>query len=200
MAASARPRASHFQRALAKYGLDGFEITIIEECGSKPLLNQRERFWISHHSTMIPNGYNLAAGGEGSLTGRRTQAWRDSVTSEAFKEKHRERMLLIRGTEEFTKLRDETSERVKVLRGSLTEEQRERWRINAANARRGIPAKPFMFGDTNPAKRPDIREKIRQSKLGKPRSPECRAKIAQLLREAWASGKFRTRKKANRNA
>lgn len=50
-----------FQRALRKYGRNGFIWGIIEECDIV-LLNNRELYWIAEHKT-IENGYNLSPGG-----------------------------------------------------------------------------------------------------------------------------------------
>jgi group I intron endonuclease len=50
-----------FQRALRKYGRNGFIWGIIEECDIV-LLNDREIYWIAEHKT-VENGYNLSPGG-----------------------------------------------------------------------------------------------------------------------------------------
>ena len=51
------------------------------------------------------------------------------------------------------------------------------------NKGRGKPkqAKGRLFGDDNVAKRPDVKEKIRQALKGKPKSPEHIAKIKETL-------------------
>lgn len=59
-----RRRKSAFHNALLKYGLDGFEIEIIETCDTIDLLNERERHWIATLNTISPNGYNIEPGGK----------------------------------------------------------------------------------------------------------------------------------------
>lgn len=52
-------------RALLKYGYDGFEKVILEECdGGKEVWGKRETHWISVKDS-IKNGYNIAPGGMG---------------------------------------------------------------------------------------------------------------------------------------
>lgn len=53
-------------RAIKKYGKDKFIRKIIEECETKKLLNQRERYWIKfYNATNNENFYNVASGGDG---------------------------------------------------------------------------------------------------------------------------------------
>lgn len=152
--------ASFFHRALRKYGYEAFDFAVLSRCTSREAMNQAEKFWISHLGTLAPNGFNLGNGGEGSsIPGHlKTKKWRDSVTSPEVRAKHSARMKSIRGTEEYRKRAAAQGVFVSNLRASLTPEERERWRINAANARRGITS--GLFGDKNPAKRPDNRAKI----------------------------------------
>ena len=58
-------RISYFDRAIRKYGLENFDISILEECETIDELNEREKFWIRELNCKIPNGYNLTDGGEG---------------------------------------------------------------------------------------------------------------------------------------
>ena len=59
---------SYIDRAIGKYGINAFEVSIIEECADEKL-NEREIFWIAFYNCKKPNGYNLTDGGEG-CTGR----------------------------------------------------------------------------------------------------------------------------------
>jgi group I intron endonuclease len=54
-----------FKKAIKKYGKENFKKEILEECYSEEQLNEREKFWIKTLNTIIPNGYNICAGGEG---------------------------------------------------------------------------------------------------------------------------------------
>jgi len=52
-------------RALNKYGLENFEINIIEITHSIEELNQLEIFYIKKYNSLNPNGYNMTTGGLG---------------------------------------------------------------------------------------------------------------------------------------
>lgn len=54
-------------RAIAKYGLSSFEVTIIE----KQIENydEREQYWIQHYNCCVPRGYNIVIGGRSSGVG-----------------------------------------------------------------------------------------------------------------------------------
>jgi group I intron endonuclease len=56
-----------FQRALRKYGLEGFSWELL--CSTEVLeeLNVKERKYVKQYNTKSPNGYNLTDGGEGML-------------------------------------------------------------------------------------------------------------------------------------
>ena len=51
---------------IRKYGLENFKIEIVEECFTKNELNEREKFWIKKLNCKVPNGYNVASGGQGN--------------------------------------------------------------------------------------------------------------------------------------
>ncbi|MEC2376244.1 GIY-YIG nuclease family protein, partial [Bacillus thuringiensis] len=50
-------------RAIKKYGIDNFEITVLEEC-TEEMLDEREIYWVSHFDS-FNNGYNMTGGGNG---------------------------------------------------------------------------------------------------------------------------------------
>ena len=52
-------------RAINKYGIENFEIEIIEEC-NYDILNEREIYWINYYDT-YNNGYNATLGGDGTI-------------------------------------------------------------------------------------------------------------------------------------
>lgn len=55
----------YIDRAIAKYGKDVFDWEILEIC-YEPNLDFRECLWIDALGTLMPNGYNLKAGGANS--------------------------------------------------------------------------------------------------------------------------------------
>ena len=62
-----RHNETYIERALKKYGIEAFEVSVIEECDSEEKLNEREMYWIALLDCRYPNGYNMSEGSEGSL-------------------------------------------------------------------------------------------------------------------------------------
>lgn len=55
--------------AIAKYGEDSFSKEIIEECETKEILDNREKYWIKYYDAIEDdNFYNIASGGDGGNT------------------------------------------------------------------------------------------------------------------------------------
>lgn len=53
-------------KAFRKYGLQSFDISIIDMTISKEVLDEKEKYWIKFYGCKVPNGYNLADGGGGA--------------------------------------------------------------------------------------------------------------------------------------
>lgn len=55
---------TYFHNALNKYGIENFDLTILEICKDQQELDERERYWIAHYkSTNKQFGYNIDSGG-----------------------------------------------------------------------------------------------------------------------------------------
>lgn len=52
-----------FHKAIRKYGVDSFEFEILTLCKIEEL-DSLEKYYISKYNSMVPNGYNMTAGGE----------------------------------------------------------------------------------------------------------------------------------------
>ena len=48
-----------------KYGVDAFDIIVLQECANKDELDRWERHYIKIFNTRYPNGYNMCDGGKG---------------------------------------------------------------------------------------------------------------------------------------
>ena len=59
-----RKRKTYFSNAILKYGINGFEWSIIHECYSREELNLKEEHYINIFDSRN-NGYNLTNGGDG---------------------------------------------------------------------------------------------------------------------------------------
>jgi group I intron endonuclease len=56
-----------FQRALIKYGVQSFEIYVIDSADTWKALCEKEIYWIQFYGCTSPAGYNLTYGGDGSI-------------------------------------------------------------------------------------------------------------------------------------
>ena len=53
-------------KAIAKYGKDTFDVSMLDWASSKEELDHKEKFWIAFLDTRVPEGYNLKEGGANS--------------------------------------------------------------------------------------------------------------------------------------
>ena len=61
---------SAIHNAIRKYGIENFDIEVIDEASSLEELNEKEIYWIDKLQSRNPSiGYNLAKGGEGGVGG-----------------------------------------------------------------------------------------------------------------------------------
>lgn len=83
-----------FHRALSKYGVDNFEFDILHVVEgdveySKLRADELEKKEIQCHRCLVPDGYNMADGGQGGDNGKFVRAW---AQSEEGKERIRQRV------------------------------------------------------------------------------------------------------------
>ena len=57
---------SYIDRTLRLQGIEAFDVSIVEECGTSEELNEREVHWIAHLNCKYPNGFNLTDGSDGT--------------------------------------------------------------------------------------------------------------------------------------
>jgi len=73
---NAKGNKTPVHRALNKYGLESFTISVIDEADTKEILNEKEIYWIKFLNCKIPNGYNIADGGNGVVGYKHTKKWK----------------------------------------------------------------------------------------------------------------------------
>ena len=54
---------SAIHAAFRKYGIENFELTVLEECEVSEL-DEKERYWIQKLNSLTPTGYNILQGGQ----------------------------------------------------------------------------------------------------------------------------------------
>lgn len=76
-----RGRSTLIARALAKYGMEAFTLTILGQAESWDELCAMEREAIMLHQTFKPDGYNLTRGGEGTLGRLHTEEAKTAIST-----------------------------------------------------------------------------------------------------------------------
>ncbi len=72
--------STYFHRALVKYGISNFDITIIDKCDDEKFLDGLEIYWISYYnSTNHEKGYNITSGGSGKRSKRPNYKHKDTI-------------------------------------------------------------------------------------------------------------------------
>ena len=130
------------KRAVECYGKENFTKIILEECESKELLLERERYWIAvFKSNDRQIGYNICEGG----------TWGDNWTNHPRQDELRIKFRKLNGKYNNPNYCNHwTADQKKIA------------------SERAIKNKPYLDPQTNEniAKRPDIRKKISESKVG----------------------------------
>jgi hypothetical protein len=78
-------------RAIKKYGIQSFKISVIDNATDKKVLNEKEKYWIKKLNTLSPNGYNISTGGTGGNLGELVnKKIKDTMQSEEIRKRIRE--------------------------------------------------------------------------------------------------------------
>jgi group I intron endonuclease len=56
-------------KAIRKYGIQSFDISVIDVAEDKQTLNEKEKYWIRKLNSLSPHGYNISIGGTGGNLG-----------------------------------------------------------------------------------------------------------------------------------
>ena len=181
-----RENKSYVQKALNKYGLESFTISVIDHAESKEILKEKEKYWIKYYNCKSPNGYNLTDGGDGlinptketrekigkasSIRNKGHIGWNTGLTKETD-----ERLMELSKKLSGRKQTEESNlKRSDSLSGkSKSEEHKDNMKHPHIMSAEGIAAIALsnndperlknqsikMTGDNNPAKRPEVRKK-----------------------------------------
>jgi group I intron endonuclease len=80
-----------FHRAINKYGKESFKYEVLERCKIAEELSEREKYWIKYYNSILPNGYNMTVGGEGTQEYILNEARKkiNKIISQKLKEKYK---------------------------------------------------------------------------------------------------------------
>ncbi len=150
----------YFQKALNKYGLESFVISIIDEAYTKEILDEKEKYWIKFYDCRMPSGYNLTSGGEGN----------DSPTSEATRLKLSKAHL---GKPSGMLGKHHSEESIQKMKKPCTEERKQKLKGRHHSE------------ETKQKKRKPISEETRKNRLGRHQSEETKQKRSQSLKRRY---------------
>jgi group I intron endonuclease len=158
--------------ALRKYGIDNFEITLIENIQEEEL-NNLEIEYIQKHNSISPNGYNLMSGGENGRHSKETkrklsETHKGKLISEETRRKMSEAKKGKHLSEEHRKNLS------KVGKGRRFSEE---WKRKLSEA-----AKNRTYSE-------ETRTKMSKSRKGKHHSEETRQKLSKATKEFWKQKK-----------
>lgn len=177
-------RGGYLGKAVLKYGLEAFAVTVVASATTQTELDVLEIAWIRDLQTMAPNGYNLREGGQGGRASDETrQRMREAKlgkkTGPCSDERREAISKSLKGRvpspQCLAKARDAS-------RRKHTPEHIERCRLALTGKKRSEGTKQNMRGwhHTEEAK-----EKMRAAKVGLRATPEARAKMSASHQAMW---------------
>ncbi len=175
-----RKNNTYFHNALLKYGIDNFMWQIICICPNIDSLNEQEQYYIALYDSMN-TGYNLQSGGLN---------YRASEETKRLMRKNHVGMLNKKHSEKTKQKMSKNN--VGMLGKHHSEESKQKMRVAALNMSdetKQLISKNNCRYFLDKHHTEETKEKIRQSRLGKKRSKETKAKISKAQLKRWT--KFR---------
>jgi len=152
-------------RAIRKYGLESFDISIVDIAEDKNTLNEKEKYWIKFYDSKVPNGYNLASGGDGGDLSKfitykpRTEETKNKIRSKLIgSHPSKETIDKLKGRAPWNKGKKLSTEHITKLsishKGKVSNNKDKKYPYKKRKPR------PDIVGENNPAKRPEVRRKL----------------------------------------
>lgn len=148
-------RKKLIHKAIAKYGIDSFVISVLDEAHDLEQLKELERYYITTLSTLAPNGYNLTYGGDGVFGYKHSDNARALISDSS-------RALWVRLYNDADKLNARNRAISDNLKGRVFSEEHRKKLSNSAKERIG-DKNPF-YGKIHSS---DTKDKISQANKGK---------------------------------
>lgn len=156
-------------KALNKYGIESFEISVIDSALTREELYEKEKFWIKELNSLTPNGYNLTKGGDGvigyifSEEVKKKISVRTKEVMSKFSEEKRNLLRMRKGIPSWNKGLEDCFSQEALIRMSESHKGQ-----TSGNKGKKYPYKkrghrPDMMGENNIAKRPEVRQKIKDN-------------------------------------
>lgn len=156
-------------RAMRLHGPANFDLTVLQLCASADELDAAEEAWIAKLGSLVPAGYNLAAGGK--CAPRVPEVGERISAANRGRAKTPEWRAALRAAHLGKKLSAET-------RQKISDVQRGRTQSAETNAKR----RASMLGKNTGPRSAETRARISAALMGRSPSPEARAKQAVAMR------------------
>ena len=181
---------SYIGNALKKYGLECFDISVIDTADTKEWLNDKEIEYIALYNCKHPNGYNLTDGGEG-INGLAEESIQKLKNWERTKEYRKKLSIAQTGKKQSESSSQKKREAMTGKKIPYTPHLKARGRKNTEKFK--LKHKEIMKEIAN---RKEVKEKRKKSHLGKPWSKKQREAYNNRTEEQ----KEITRKKQSENS
>jgi group I intron endonuclease len=179
-------------KAMRKYGVDNFDLSILEICANPDDLDARECYWIATFGTMKPHGYNLSAGGNTSP--RSPEVGAAISAANKGRVKTTEWRAKLSAAHKGKKLSAEHRAQISQIQtGRKHSEETKRKRSEALKGRKLGPCSPERRAAIIAGMTPEGRQRTIQALRQRKPTEETRAK----LRAAWVIRKSRNNQTTN---
>jgi len=173
----------YIQKALNKYGLESFAISIIDEAISKEILDEKEKYWIKVFNCRAPNGYNCTDGGDGingyNCTEESREKRRKSHIGKTLSDETKQKMSMVR---KGKRLSEEHKKKISETHKGMGHTEEVRKKISEANRGKQRRLGSHLSEES--------KEKMSKAHLGKHQSEESKKKNRKAsMGNIYAKGK-----------
>jgi len=167
------------QKAINKYGIESFTISIIDYANSHEILNEKEIYWIKTLNSLVPFGYNLTEGGKGHAH------IQTKIVSEETRKKLSKANMGKKRTEEQNK-RSSEAHKGKVIPEEIRKKLSEAGKGHIVSKETKKKISEANVGKKRSEKTKNVMSEL---KIGKKQNSEHIAARTPLIKEAWRKRK-----------
>jgi group I intron endonuclease len=157
---------SYIGNALRKYGLQSFDISVIDYADCCEVLNDKEMYWVCFYDCRYPGGYNIMDGGSGSAFDEASEKRRQGQRGRKHSEETKRKISL---GNKGKKKSEETKTKMSIARIGKFHSEETKKKISRNN----VGTKGTHLSE-------ETKEKIRKTKIGRTHSEETKKKIGAI--------------------
>ena len=190
----------YFQRALNKYGIKSFIISVIDHAKTHDDLNGKEKYWIAFYDCKAPCGYNCTDGGDGVKGYKHTEEDRErNRLSHLGKKASKETRLKMSTAHKGKNISKEQRKKISIARKGVKFSEEHKQKLSTSkrgikhpNYGKSLPEetrRKIGLGNSGKIRSDETRQKLRESNLGKRHSKETRQKMNESQKALWITRK-----------